>query len=173
MTNWRRLRSTMSRLGKAVYTPAREYVRIVRGGSEGAGLSTLKTFISGGPFFWLGLAVLVLSLLATAYLGLQGHRFPAVRAELWAGEAVEIALLALWASLLVMAFGWAYLLNGAARYGLGAYVVAAAYVTYFGVIPGVIRADALWFLAVPLWLLVQAAWLASGRGGLWRYPLLL
>ena len=160
-------------LGSAIRTSAKGYVRIVRGGSEGAGLATLKTLTAGGPLFWLALAVLVASLAATAYLALQGSALPTVRAELWPGEAVDVATAALLGSLCVMAFGWSYLLSGAARHGLGAYVVAAAYVGYFGLIPGAMRAGDAWFPVLPIWLLVQAAWVGSHSSSRWRYPLLL
>jgi hypothetical protein len=159
-------------LGKELFTAARSYVVIVRGGSEGAGLLTIKAIATAGPIYWIGLGVLLLSLLATAFIGLRGHTLPTVVAELWEGEQVLVPTAAVWIAPLVMAFGWSYLLMGGASYGLTAYVILAAYGSYYGLFPGLLRANTLWFAALPIWLLVQGAWLASTQRTRWRLPLL-
>ena len=58
----------------------------MRGGSEGAGLSTLRALARGGPRFWLGLAVLVVSLVATAYISVGRGTLAMVEGELWGGN---------------------------------------------------------------------------------------
>ena len=160
-------------VGRALWVAAQGYVRIVRGGSEGAGLSTLRALARGGPRFWLGLAVLVVSLVATAYISVGRGTLAMVEGELWEGELIRLPVLALWLAAPITALGWAYLLLGAAGYGLGAYVVVAAYALYYGLTPGIAHAGAAWFPVLPIWLLAQGTWLASTRPGRWRLPLLL
>lgn len=154
-----------------VWTAAHEYALTVR--SEGAGLATLRALVRGGPFYWLGLAALLIALPLTAILGRAGNGLPTRQAELWPGEAITVTVAALWAALALMALGWAYLLAGAASFGLGAYVPVAAYAAYYGLAPGGALAGRAWFATFPLWLLAQGAWLASMRPGRWRRPLLL
>ena len=163
--------STLARVGRFLFSTAKGYLVIVRGGSEGAGLKTLAQLSRGGPLNWIGLAVLLLSLVATAYLVLQGQKLPSLSAETWDAEAVAVPTLALYLSLLVIAFGWAYLLVGAASASLGLYVLVATYVNWHSYLIG--RTLTLWFGLLPVWTLILGAWSASSQPTHWRLPLLL
>lgn len=158
-----RVRSALAALYRGLYAILRDYVLVVRGSSEGGGIKALRALARGGPRYWLGLAVLLASLVATVYLRIGAQSLPVLQVELFEGESIMVPTPALWLAPLVMAFGWAYLLSGAAGYGLGPYVVAAAYTTYYGLFPGLPRAQELWFAALPWWLLVQGAWVASAQ----------
>ena len=151
------------RFGRALCGTARHYVVIVRGGSEGAGYESLRLLTRGGPRYWLALAMLVVTILATAYLGFQRHEIPAISAEVFEGERLSLPVAALWLTPLIMAFGFAYLLIGATGLGIWAYPTAAAYVMFFAVSPGLGRARSLWFAALPLWVMIQGAWLLSDQ----------
>ncbi|MBC7234324.1 MAG: hypothetical protein H5T69_00665 [Chloroflexi bacterium] len=147
----------VARLGRLVFSVARDYVLIVRAGSEGKGLAALQRLVRGGPLVQVGLAILAFGVFATAYIGLYGGQFPTLNAELWEGEQVHAPLPALIVSLFIGSFAWAYLLVGAAACGLGAYVVAAAYVAYYGLLAGIALGGTVWFILVPLWLLALDA----------------
>jgi len=158
-------------LAKPVYAFAKDYVLDVR--NETAGLATLRIIASGGRLYWLALGIVVLSLICTAYLALQRGTLPSVRVEIWEGEALAAPAIAAPLSLAVMAFGWAYVLVGAARHGLGAYLAGVVYVAYYGLVLGLEQWDVVLLAVVPLWLLAQGAWVASGRASRLRMPLLL
>ena len=106
------------------------------------------------------LVALLLAVVITPYLRLAGQGYPVVMTEIYEGEVVGAPLPALYLALLVFSFAWAYLLTGAATYGLGAYVLAAAYAAYFGLLAGLSLAGTPWFTLVPIWLL-----LLGGRRG--------
>jgi hypothetical protein len=161
----------VKQIGQTLYASVKGYVLTAR--SEAAGLAALKTLFTSGPLFWPGLAVLIASVLATAYLALQRQGLPLLMLELWEGEKLSLPAPALWLALPVIACAWAYLLAGAARRGPVAYALAALYVGYFGLMPGLACGRFLWFALVPIWLLLQGTWVASSRPGFWRWPSLL
>jgi len=130
-------------------------------GGEVDGLSALKVPLLGGPLYWPGLVMLLVCVVAAPYLRLPGQGYPALSFEIWEGEVVTAPAPALHLSLVAFSFGWAYLLVGAAGYGLGAFVLAAAYAGYFGLAPGVGVARSLWIALVPLWLLLLGGWVSS------------
>jgi len=165
--------SPLARLWRALFVAAKDYLLIVRGGSEGKGLETLRAIVSGGPLHWLGLAILCANVLATAYLGLQGHRFPAFTAELWEGESVAAPSPALYISLLVIALGWSYLLAGVASFGLLPYVLAAAYTAYYGLYAAFTLGGTPWFAVLPIWLVILGGWVNVSERKRWRSLLLL
>jgi hypothetical protein len=160
-----------ARLGRFLFATAKSYVVAVHGASEGAGFRTLARLLRGGPLNWAGLAALLLTVLVTAYLILQGQGFPQLGADLWDGTHVAAPLVALYLSLLVMAIGWAYLLAGAANASLGLYVLVATYVAWHSLMIG--RAMTYAYGLVLLWLLTLGAWGAASRPTRWRIPLLL
>lgn len=168
-----RLVRVLVRLRRVVFSVARDYIVTVRGRSEGAGVATLRGISRGGHLSWLGLAILVVSVIGTACLGLQGQGIAMLDAEIWEGEEVRAPLPALYLSLFVVSFGWAYLLVGAATSGLGIYLLAAAYAAYYGLYVGLGLAGTLWFTPLPIWLLALGGWVASCRRTRWRLPLLL
>lgn len=170
---WERICAQVAQTLGALIDSGRDYVRIVLGGSEGAGLNTLRTLALGGPRYWIGLTVMICALLATAYLSLGSARLPMAAVEIWDGEIIAAPTPALWMALLIVAFGWAYLLAGAARAGLWAYTIAVAYVTYYGLTPGLALSGTWWFAAVTLWLLAWGAWIAARQTGVWRWGWLL
>ena len=165
--------SPLVRLWRVLYTTGRDYVLIVRGGSEGKGLEALRAIVSGGPLHWLGLAVLCANVFATAYLSLRGQVFPTLTAELWEGEVVAVPSPALYISLLVVALGWAYLLAGAASFGLLPYVFTAAYTAYYGLYAAFTLGGTPWFIVIPLWLVVLGGWVNATERKRWRAFLLL
>lgn len=168
-----KLRAMLDGLWRAGRSAARSYLVIVRGRSEGAGLARLTDISRGGPLNWLGLAVLAVSVLSSAYLSFQGHEFPLVTAGVWEGEHLAVPLPALYVCLLVISFAWAYILAGAAAHGLGAYVLVAAYAAYYGLYAGLGLGGTVWFALAPIWLLILGGWVASSTRGHWRLPLLL
>ncbi|OGO04285.1 MAG: hypothetical protein A2Y73_04105 [Chloroflexi bacterium RBG_13_56_8] len=168
-----RAKAVLGKLWQAIRSGVREYLVIVRGRSEGAGLARLAEISQGGPLNWLGLAVRALSVLATAYLGLYAQRFPFVTAEVWEGESLSIPTPAVYLSLLIVSFAWAYLLVGAAAVGFGAYVLVAVYGAYYGLVAGLALGGTVWFALIPIWLLLLGGWVASSSPGHWRLPLLL
>jgi hypothetical protein len=168
-----RIPSFILRLWHAVFSTAKDYVVIVRGGSEGKGLKTLQRLLHSGPLVWLGLMILILNIVATAYIGFKSESLPALSAELWEGERVTVPSLALYVSLGVTACGWAYLLVGAAASGLGAYVLVTAYAAFYSLMVGLALGHALWMAVIPLWMLFMGAWVASSHRGRWRIPLLV
>ena len=162
---------------RTLYHEAKAYV--VDGWLRGelAGRETLRVPLLGGRLYWPGLFMLLLAVVATPYLRLAGQGYPVVVAEIYEGEVVGAPLPALYLSLLVFSFAWAYLLTGAAAYGLGVYVLAAAYAAFFGLLAGLGLAGTFWFALVPIWLLLLGGWVASvplppGRTARWRLPLL-
>lgn len=163
----------LTRSGRAVYILIKNYITIVRGRAEGAGVSTLLNIIKGGPLNWLGLVFILICVISTAYIGIQSQRFLILTTEIWLGETINLPLPALYISLLISSIGWSYLLVGAASLGLGMYVFVAAYVSYFGLYVGLNLAGTPWFILIPIWLLVIGCWVASKRYGRWRLPLLL
>jgi len=163
----------LTRSGRAVYILIKNYITIVRGRAEGVGVSTLLNIIKGGPLNWLGLVFILICVISTAYIGIQSQRFPILTTEIWPGETINLSLPALYISLLISSIGWSYLLVGAAGLGLGIYVFAAAYVSYFGLYVGLNLAGTPWFVLIPIWLLIIGSWVASKRYGRWRLPLLL
>jgi|GEM_PF-2317861 len=165
--------SLFVRLRRALFGVARDYVLIVRGGSEGAGLATLKGLAHSGPLSWLGLAALAVSLVAAAYLTSQGHRYPSLEAEVYEGLRVTVPSISLYLALLCIAFGWAYLLAGTAAAGLGAFVFTAIYVAFYGLLIGISLGGSPWFTIIPFWLLILGGWVAASRPIRWRLPLLL
>lgn len=160
------------RLGRILFSALRDYVVNVRVKDEAAGFATLRVLARSGPLYWPGLAILLVSVAATAYLSLQSAGVSILSIEIWEGEAVRVLSAALYLSLFVISFGWAYLLVGAAAVGLGAYVLAAAYVAFYGLAAGFGLAGTPWFALIPFWLLVTGAWVASSRPTRWRLPLL-
>lgn len=121
-----RLKRTIANLGKPVYLSAKDSVFDVR--PETAGLTALRTIVSGGRLYWLALGLVALSLVGTTYLVLRRDTLPSISIELWEGEALAAPTMAAPLSLGVMALGWAYVLVGAARHGLGAYLASVVYV---------------------------------------------
>lgn len=162
----------LSRLCHTIVSAARDYVVHVWGESEAAGFATLKSLVRSGPLYWPGLVILLVSVAATAYLSLQSAGFPTLSVEIWEGEVVRVPSAALYLSLFVISFGWAYLLVGAATAGLGAYVLAAAYAAFYGLAAGFGLAGTPWFAVIPLWQLALGAWVASSQLTRWRLPLL-
>lgn len=158
-----------SRLSSAL----RDYVVNVRIREEAAGFNALKSLAGSSLLCWPGLAVLLVAVVASPYLILYGYQFPALRAEIWEGEVVKAPQPALYIALLVISFGWAYLLAGATFLGLGVYVLAAAYAAFYGLFPGFSLMGTFWLALIPLWLLVMGAWVASSQPTRWRLPLLL
>ncbi|MBM3188351.1 MAG: hypothetical protein FJZ90_06465, partial [Chloroflexi bacterium] len=128
--------SLLARIGRFLFSTAKGYLVIVRGGSEGAGVQTLVRLSRGGPLNWLGLGVLLFSVLATAYLVLQGQRLPALSTATWDGEPVTAPTIALYLALLIHAVGWAYLLAGAASVGLALYLLVATYLVWHSYLIG-------------------------------------
>ena len=163
----------LRRLGRTLLTIAKDYLVIVRGRSEGAGLATLKSLSVGGPLNWIGLSVLMICVLGTAYLAPQAQRFSTLRAELWEGEWVAGPAPSLYLALFALSFGWAYLLTGAAASNLGIYALLADYAAFFALYVGMGGAVAPWFAAIPLWVLMLGVWSASARPTRWRVPFLL
>ncbi len=157
--------SFLVRARHVLYTTVMDYVSIVHGRSEGAGLATIRELARGGPLNWLGLGVLLLGIVATAYLAFAGAGFASLRAELWEGEVVAAPYPALHLSLLVSAFAWAYLLTGAAAAGPGILALVALYTIYYGLLQGFALAGTPWFAVIPLWTLILGAWAASARPG--------
>lgn len=158
---------------RAVVSSVKEYIVIVRGRAEGAGLATAGVLLRAGPLGWLGLLALLFNIIITTYLILQGQAYPTLRAVLWEGEEIALPSPALPLSLLFIALGWAYVLCGAALVGPWAYLIIAAYVAYYGLYAGINLAGTFWFVLPPLWVLALGAWAAassaSRRG---RIPLL-
>jgi len=154
-----------------LYAAARDLVVMgVRG--EASGLATVRVIWQGGPLNWLGLAALGLGIAATVYLVLHGQALPHLQAELWEGEVVAAPAGALGPSLLLFAIGWAYLIVGSLALGLGAYVMVAAYATYYCLPVGFGLQGTPWMALLPIWLLFLGGRLASSRPGRWRLPLL-
>jgi len=162
----------LSRLRQALVSTLKDYVVTVRWKGEEEGLAAVQNLIHTGPLHWPGLLVLVVSVIATAYLSWPGHGLPIVAAEIWEGEVVQVPLPALYLSLAVMSFGWAYVLVGAAAFGLGAYVLVAAYASFYGLFPALGQGGTLWFILIPIWLLILGGWVASAHPTRWRLPLL-
>ena len=81
-----RLPAALTRMGRFFLATTRDYLLIVRGGSEGAGFKALGQITRGGPLNWLGLAALMCCIIATAYLLLQRQAPPLASAELWDGQ---------------------------------------------------------------------------------------
>jgi len=155
--------NTLLDLGRALYHEAKDYVVNSWVRDELAGLNTLKVPLRGGRLYWPGLVMLLLAVVAGPYFRLAGQGYPVVAAEIYEGEVLGAPLPALYLALLVFSFAWAYLLTGAAGYGLGVYVLAAAYAAYFGLLAGLSLAGTLWFALVPIWLLLLGGWVASLR----------
>ena len=161
------------RLAQALRATIGDYIHL-RSDGETAGLSLLKAYILAGPQYWLGLGMLLLGVLATAYLTLSRATLPSVTAEVFEGQWMTLPVAGLWAALAVLAIGWAYLLRGAASYGLGAYVLAVVYILYFGLTPAILHHREWWFALVPAWLAIQGGWLASASPSRrWRWLWLL
>jgi len=148
---------------RAVYHVAKNYV--VDGWLRGelAGLDALKVPLLGGRLYWPGLVMLLLAVVAAPYLRMAGQGYSVVMAEIYEGEVVSAPMPALYLSLLVFSFAWAYLLTGAAAYGVGAYVLAAVYTAFFGLLAGLGLGGTIWFALVPIWLLVLGGWVSSHR----------
>ncbi len=159
---------------RAASSFVRGYAAIVWGRSDGAGVTTAKTLIRGGPLSWLGFLVLLASIVVTVYLTLQAEAFPVLRATLWEGEEIAVPAPSLCLSLFFTTFGWAYLLCGTAAVGPLAFLITAAYVAYYGIFPGITLGGTLWFTLPSLWLLALGAW-AGGTWpkGRWTRPVLL
>jgi hypothetical protein len=162
--------SGLERLKNALASATRDYLVTVR--SEGAGLEALRGLSRGGPLSWLGLFVLLLNLLASGYLAFRGRAYAVITAEVWEGAQVSVPSPALYLAIIFMAVAWAYLLTGAASAGPGIYVLAAVYIAFYGLIVGISLGGTLWFVVVPVWLLLLGGWVASGRPTRWRLPLL-
>ena len=159
-------------LCRTLYSALKDYVVDAWLGGELEGLDALKDPLLGGRLYWPGLVALLLAVVATPYLRLTGEGYPVVAAEIFEGVVLEAPLPALYLSLLVFSFAWSYLLAGAASYGLGVYVLSAAYAAYFGLLAGLSLAGTLWFALVPIWLLLLGGWAAASRVTRWRLPLL-
>ncbi|MBC7262427.1 MAG: hypothetical protein H5T63_10485 [Chloroflexi bacterium] len=168
-----KLANALPRLFRALFSALRNYVMNVRGKEEAAGFAVLQSLAGSSPLCWPGLATLLVTIAAAVYLSLYGSRFPLLTAEMWEGEIVQAPSPALYLSLAAISFGWAYFLVGTTAFGLGAYVVAAAYTAFYGLFPGFSLLGTLWFTLVPIWLLVLGGWTAASRPTLWRLPLLL
>jgi hypothetical protein len=156
-----------------LYSTARNYLLIVRGNSEGAGIQTLKQIVRGGPLNWVGLGVLLLLVIATAYLVVQRQTFPSVSAELWNEQRVSAPSPALYLSLLGMVFGWAYLLVGAASTSPGLYVLVAIYAAWHNLIVGRALGNTFWLALPSLWILVLGTWAAASHPGRGQRPSLI
>ncbi len=165
----------LSRLWDMVVSTLRDYVVSVRWKGEEDGVAAVQNLIGRGPLYWPGLVVLSLAVIAAAYLSLQGQRFPAV-STVYVQETVRIPLPALYLSLAVAAFGWAYLLVGALAAGLGIYCLVTAYVTYCGLMLGSGSGSLAWRAAavlIPIWLLALGGWGALAQRTRWRPVFLL
>ncbi len=163
--------SEPTRLPHTIYAIAREYVwRRIQG--EGIGLATLRTVVRASPLNWPGLAFLLASIAAAAYLSVGGGRLPLLSATLWEGEQVAAPAPALYIFLAVFALGWTYLLVAAAELGLGWYVATATYAAYYVLYVGLALGGSLWFGLIPAWLFVVGVWVASSSPGRTRLPLL-
>ena len=167
-----RLPAALTRMGRSFLATTRDYLLIVRGGSEGAGFKALRQITRGGPLNWLGLAALTCCIIATAYLLLQGQAPPLASAELWDGQHVQAPILAIYASLAVVSFAWAFLLVGAASRSAGWYVVVAIYVLWYSLLVLPIMGGTLWLALIPFWLLILGNWVAASQPSRWN-PLYL
>ncbi len=167
-----RVRSAPSRLWRVVLAAARDLIAVTVEG-QAAGLTTVRTLWRQGPVSWLGLALLGVGIVATTYLRLHRGELTVLQTDLWEGESVAAPAAALILSLLLFAVGWAYLLAGAARAGLSAYVLAAAYAIYYCLPIGFGLRGTPWLVLIPLWLLALGGWVASSQRSRWRLPLLL
>lgn len=168
-----KIANALSRLFHALFLALRDYVVNVRIREEATGLTALQSLAGSSPLCWPGLAILLLATAAIIYLSLYGQRFPFLTAELWEGEIVKAPLPALYLALFIISFGWAYLLVGAVAFGLGAYVLAAAYAAFYGLFPGFSLMGTLWLALIPIWLLVLGGWVASSRPTRWNSSFLL
>jgi hypothetical protein len=164
-----------SRLWSMVISTLRDYVVSVRWSGEQKGITAVRNLIRSGPLYWPGIVVLSFAVIAAAYLSLQGQRFAPV-SSVYVEETVQVPWPALYLSLMVAAFGWAYLLVGALAAGLGVYCLVTAYVTYCGLTLASGSASLAWRSAavlIPIWLLALAGWGALARRTRWRPILLL
>jgi len=153
---------------RAVVSSVKDYIVIVRGRAEGAGLATTRKLLRAGPLGWLGLLALLFNVIATAYLILQRQAYPTIRTVLWEGEEIALPSPALPLSLLFTSLGWAYLLCGAAMTGPWAYLVVVTYVAYYGLYAGINLAGTFWFVLLPLCMLVLGAWTVASSTSRWR-----
>jgi len=160
-----------TRLRRVLWRTARDYAVTAR--SEKAGLETLKGLAHSGPLCWLGLAVLLMELVAAAYLAVQGQRYPLIGAQISEGQRAIVPSPVLYLSLFFVAFGWAYLLAGAASRGLVVYVLVAIYVAFYGLIIGINLVGSLWRAIVAMWLLFLGGRVAFAQPSRWRLLLLL
>lgn len=154
------------RLGQRIWVALKEY--LLKVGIFGVSieavyvrLETLSAFVRGGPVSWLGLGALLATIGATVFLTWQRGALPLLSVELWDGTQVAAPVLAAPLAILVITLGWAYLLVGAAGLGLWAYVLAASYVLWYSLILGISAVGTAWFAFIPIWVLIQGAWLAN------------
>lgn len=171
------MRETLARAFEGVRKGAASLVKgyavIVWGRAEGAGVDTAKTLIRAGPLSWLGLLVLLVNVIVTVYLALQAQAYPILRTALWEGEEIALPTPSLYLSLLFITFGWAYVLCGAARVGPVGYLIAAAYVAFYGLYAGINLAGTFWFALPSLWMLALGSWAAGASAtNRWRRPIL-
>lgn len=159
---------TFERARRAVVSSVKDYIVIVRGRAEGAGLATTRTLLRAGPLGWLGLLALFFNVVATAYLILQRQAYPTLRAVLWEGEEIALPSPALSLSLLFISLGWAYLLCGAAMAGPWAYLVVVTYVAFYGLYAGMNLAGSFWFVFLPLCMLALGTWTVASSTSRWR-----
>jgi len=163
--------SLFARLRRAVWHAARDYALTAR--SEKAGLETLKGLVHSGPLCWLGLAVLLMELVSAAYLASQGQRYPLISAQIGEGRRVLVPFPVLYLSIFFLAFGWAYLLTGAAGRGPALYVFVAIYAAFYGLIIGINLDDSPWHAIVAMWLLFLGSRVVFSQASRWRWLWLL
>lgn len=156
------------RLGRRIWVALQEYlfkvgILGVSVDSVRAQLEILNAFVRGGPVSWLGLGALLATVGATIFLTWQREALPLLSVELWDGTRAAAPALAALLAMLIIALGWAYLLVGAAGFGLWAYVLVAFYVLWYSLVLGISAVGTVWFALIPIWVLVQGAWLANAQ----------
>jgi hypothetical protein len=164
---WRRL----YRYVQGIIASAREYILMQISGDR-AGLAIVRDLLRGGAIHRLALAILVLTIVSTAYLAVPQQAFPVVQFEYWPGEIMSLPAPAIYLFLLAFALGWAFMLAATASRGLGLYVLVATYAAYYTMYVGISLGPSPAFALPPLWLLALGAWVASANPNRWRIPLL-
>jgi hypothetical protein len=137
-----------------------------------AAVRTLRGLVRTAPLTSVGLLVLLATIVATAYLSQSGQHLLSLSAELWEGNAIAVPAAALCFSLGAVSLGWALVLVGAASASLPLYVLSASYASFYALSPGLGVAGSIWFVLIPLWVLMLGACCRSPLQWRWRILLL-